>query len=113
MREVSPLSIQLKKEPPGLPGLFTCTLVPLSTKPLAISDTVKRTLISLRFTVGWMLVLELTDRRNVRDSTLGAIGASPHRSGALMGRAVPGQRQVVLVVEDESLVRMNAIAIVE
>jgi CheY-like chemotaxis protein len=30
-----------------------------------------------------------------------------------MGRAVPGQRQVVLVVEDESLIRMNAMAMVE
>jgi two-component system, response regulator PdtaR len=30
-----------------------------------------------------------------------------------MGRAVPGQRQVVLVVEDESLIRMNATAMVE
>src|SRR3954453_12493133 len=30
-----------------------------------------------------------------------------------MGRGVPGQRQVVLVVEDESLIRMNAIAMVE
>ncbi len=30
-----------------------------------------------------------------------------------MGRGVPGERQIVLVVEDESLIRMNAIAIVE
>jgi CheY-like chemotaxis protein len=30
-----------------------------------------------------------------------------------MGRAAPGQRQVVLVVEDEGLIRMNAIAMVE
>ena len=31
----------------------------------------------------------------------------------LMDRAFTGQRQVVLVVEDESLIRMNAIAMVE
>jgi CheY-like chemotaxis protein len=30
-----------------------------------------------------------------------------------MGREVPGQRQVVLVVEDEILIRMNAMAMVE
>ena len=30
-----------------------------------------------------------------------------------MGRAVPGQRPVVLVVEDESLVRMSAMSMVE
>jgi CheY-like chemotaxis protein len=30
-----------------------------------------------------------------------------------MGRAVPGQRPVVLVVEDESLIRLNALAMVE
>ena len=30
-----------------------------------------------------------------------------------MGRAAPGQRPVVLVVEDEGLIRMNAIAMVE
>ena len=30
-----------------------------------------------------------------------------------MGRAVPGQRPVVLVVEDESLIRMNAMTMVE
>ena len=30
-----------------------------------------------------------------------------------MGRAVPGHRPVVLVVEDESLVRMNAMTMVE
>ena len=30
-----------------------------------------------------------------------------------MGRAVPGQRQVVLVVEDESLIRMSAMTMVE
>jgi DNA-binding response OmpR family regulator len=30
-----------------------------------------------------------------------------------MGRAVPGQRPVVLVVEDESLIRMSATAMVE
>jgi DNA-binding NtrC family response regulator len=30
-----------------------------------------------------------------------------------MGRAVPGLRPVVLVVEDEGLIRMNAIAMVE
>src|SRR5262252_4072217 len=30
-----------------------------------------------------------------------------------MGRAVPGQRSVVLVVEDENLVRMSAIDMVE
>ena len=30
-----------------------------------------------------------------------------------MGRAVPGERPVVLVVEDESLIRMSATAIVE
>ena len=30
-----------------------------------------------------------------------------------MGRAVPGQRSVVLVVEDESLIRMSALTMVE
>ena len=30
-----------------------------------------------------------------------------------MGRAVPDQRPVVLVVEDESLIRMNAMTMVE
>ena len=30
-----------------------------------------------------------------------------------MGRAVPGQRPVVLVVEDESLIRMSAMSMVE
>ncbi len=30
-----------------------------------------------------------------------------------MGRAVPGQKPVILVVEDESLIRMNAIAMVQ
>jgi CheY-like chemotaxis protein len=30
-----------------------------------------------------------------------------------MSRAIPGQKQVVLIVEDESLIRMSAVAMVE